>query len=249
MLRSLILALGALALAGGGPATAPAAPAFDHSAFDEILRAAVRDEGVDYRLVRERFTARLDGYLERLAVANPGALPRDERLALYINLYNATMIRAVVERYRPGYSPAEEDFAVFKLPLVRVGGERMSLDDLEHRVVRPEFGEPRVHVALVCAARSCPPLLGRAWTGRDLERLLEQGMRRFVNDPRRNRLDVAARRLELSRIFEWYAEDFGGRQALAAYVGRYTGRDVAGFEIGFLPYSWELNDVSVAQPG
>lgn len=217
-------------------------PSFDHSEFDAILRDAVHHEKVDYRRIRALHFDRLTEYLDRLARFDPAPLAEPERLSWYINLYNATMIRAVVERYEPGYSPSRALFAVFDEPLVAIGGTRISLDRLEHEIIRPTFKDPRIHVALVCAARSCPPLLPRAYLGEDLDRVLEENMRRFVNDPGRNRIDTAARELRLSRIFKWYADDFGGAARIADYVNRYTAADVAGFTVSFLPYSWELNE-------
>ena len=215
----------------------------DHAELDLLLRAVVRGESVDYEAIRRDQRARLDVYLSRIAAIEPARLSQAEQIALYVNLYNATVLRAVAERYRPGYRPDADSFRLFDEPLARVAGRTMSLNDLEHRVLRARFDEPRVHVALVCAARSCPPLLPRAYTGRDLEAALEERMRRFVTDPTRNEIDASARTLRLSRIFEWYADDFGGRASLATYVARYLGREVSGFVVDFLPYSWELNDV------
>jgi len=215
----------------------------DHADLDAILRAIVRGESVDYGALGRHHLAPLDAYLTRIAAIDPEPLPRGERIALYLNAYNATVLCAVAQRYKPGYRPDADSFRLFDEPLVRLHGKTMSLNDLEHRELRSHFDEPRVHAALVCAARSCPPLLPRAYTGADLDRTLDENMRRFVRDPARNEIDLAARTLRLSRIFEWYIRDFGGPERLAAYVERYAGRDVAGFAVEFLPYSWELNDV------
>lgn len=224
------------ALAAGAGGAAP-----DHSLFDEILRQTVRDRLVDYPAIRREHREALASYITSLERTDAGALSEREALAFYINLYNAVMIRAVVERFEPGYSVAEDDWAVFDEPLIRLGGRALSLNGLENDVLRARFHEPRVHVALVCAARSCPPLLPRAYRADDLDEVLESNMRAFVTDPERNHIDVTGRRLELSRIFDWYAEDFGGRANLAGYVNRYTEADVADFEVSFLEYSWELN--------
>jgi len=215
----------------------------DHDAFDEILRAAVHGELVDYGFIRDHRAGQLDGYLGMLAQVDPDSLGRDERLAFYIDLYNASMIRAVLDRMGGGWTPAADDFAVFDVPVVGLDGERVSLNHLENEVIRPGFGDPRVHAALVCAARSCPPLRAAAYRGDGLGDALDERMRRFVNDPARNTIDVDARRLELSRIFDWYADDFGGADAVDDYVDRYTDRDVRGWPVSFLEYSWALNAV------
>jgi len=217
---------------------------FDHSPFDRILKKHVHDERVDYRAIRRDHRGELVAYLGTLAQLDPGPLARDEQLALYINLYNATMILAVIDRYRPGYTPSEKNFSVFGEPLVRVGGRVVSLNDLEHKIIRPTFKDPRIHAALVCAARSCPPLLPRAYRGDDLDGVLDANMRRFVTDHSRNQVDRRGKKLRLSPIFQWYADDFGGEANLAAYVDRYHPDEVSGFSVSFLDYSWELNDTA-----
>jgi hypothetical protein len=169
-------------------------------------------------------------------------LPRDEQLAHYINLYNATMLHAVAGRMRDGYTVAERDFAIFKEPLVRLaGGKTVSLDHLEHEIIRKQFKDPRIHVALVCAARSCPPLLNRAYRGNDLDQVLDANMKRFVTDASRNQIDETKRELRLSKIFEWFADDFGGKDAVPAYVARYCGKDVAAYRVSYVEYDWTLN--------
>lgn len=244
MPRALLLAVALCASplpAGGLPATSAAPRAVDHSALDRVLREVVRDELVDYRAIRDAHLGALDGYLERMAAVAADALPRDAQLAYYINVYNATVLREVARRYEPGYAVSRDSFALFDAPLVRLARGAVSLNALEHEIVRPGFEEPRIHVALVCAARSCPPLLPRTYRAADLDALLERGMRRFVNDPSRNEIDVERRTLRLSRLFDWYAEDFGGPQGRVAYVDRYADEDVAGFDVGFLEYDWSLN--------
>lgn len=210
-----------------------------HAAFDAILRANVRDQQVDYLAVRDRHFEALRGYLDQLAEIDPAKLTRDQRLAHYINLYNATMIAVVCERLHAGYTTAANDWGVFKEPLVRTQAKKISFNDLENEIIRPQFGEPRIHVALVCGARSCPPILDRAYTTSDLETLLEANMRRFLRDPSRNKIEED--RVWLSPIFDWYKIDFGGDDGLPEYVGRYIDRDLAGAKIEFLDYSWDLN--------
>jgi hypothetical protein len=223
--------------------SATAALAADRDAFDAILRQRVSGDGlVDYAAIRDHDAAKLTAYLDELAGVDVGRLAHDAKLAHYLNLYNATMIKAVIDRLRDGYSPAENDFAVFKEPLVRLaGGKAVSLNHLEHEIIRKQFNEPRIHVALVCAAKSCPPLLNRAYRADDLDKVLEQNMKRFVTNAARNQIDDAKRELRLSKIFEWYAEDFGGNDAVRAYITKYAGKDVAGYRVSYLEYDWQLN--------
>ncbi len=216
----------------------------DHVEFDQILRRHVRGERVDYLTLRKTDWPALCAYLERIENAPLEKLPRSEQLAAYINLYNASMIRAVIERFREDYSPQRDDFAVFKAPLVRLAQRSLSLDELEHQLIRKRFREPRIHVALVCAAVSCPPLLPRAYRAADLEALLEENMRRFVRDAARNTLDASGRRVALSQIFEWYSDDFGGKPALLEYCSRFSAAPLRGYSLTFRPYDWSLNAVS-----
>jgi len=215
----------------------------DHSAFDKILRENVRDERVDYKNIKAKSLGDLDEYLAMLAAVDVKSLPKNERLAYDINLYNATMIRAVITHYQAGYSPAKDNYAVFKEPLVKTDGKTITLDALEKEVIIPTFKDPRVHVALVCGARSCPPILARAYRGDDLDKVLDENMKRFVADRSRNPIDDAKKELKLSRIFDWYAADFGGKDKVKEYVGKIAGKDYSAYTVSFVDYSWDLNDV------
>lgn len=223
----------------GPPALA--ADVDEHADFDAILRDVVRGDRVDYARARDRHAPALRRYLDRLSETDPDALPQKQRLAFYLNLYNATMLDAVLQRGGSRFRPSDEDFAVFKAPLVRLSGRRVALNDLENGIIRPQFNDPRIHAALNCAAVSCPPLLARAYRGDDLDAVLDENVRRWLADPSRNVVDEAARVLRLSRIFDWYGQDFGGPEALRDYVGRALGRDFSGWRVEFLDYDWTLN--------
>lgn len=229
------------AMAGLSEPAPPPPPAVDHAAFDAILQAAVRGERVDYVAIRDRHAAALKGYLDRLAEVDPTALERDEALAFYFNLYNATMIQAVIDRLTPDWTPAADSFRVFDEPLVRLAARRVSLNQLENEILRKDFQEPRLHVALVCGARSCPPLRDRAYDARTLDATLDENMRSFLASGYRNRIDRRGRTLYLSRIFEWYAADFGGPDGVAAYVDRHVAGDVSDYAVEFIEYHWDLN--------
>ena len=213
----------------------------DHSAFDGILKATVKDQRVDYAAVKQSHLDALNAYLDSLAKIDPVKLDKNDQLAFYINLYNATMIRTIVDRKKPGYSTADNNYGVFKEPLVRLNGKTISLNDLENNVIRATFKDPRIHVALVCGARSCPPILPRAYEGKDIDATLDQNMKSFVADSFRNPIDDRAKTLKLSHIFDWYADDFGGKSAVPAFVGKYAGKDYGGYKVEFVDYSWELN--------
>ena len=213
----------------------------DHRALDRILRDNVRNQRVDYLNIRKRHWRGLNDYLERLAKANLRKGSRQEQLAALINLYNATMIRAVIERLHVGYSVSEKKFSVFKEGLVRTREGTVSLNHLENEIIRKQFKEPRIHAALVCGAESCPPLVLRAYEAKDLDKVLESNMRAFANDANRNRIDTSNGKLQLSQIFNWYAQDFGGESAVRSYLQKYVNQDLSGLQVSFLDYSWKLN--------
>jgi len=216
--------------------------AVDHAPFTNLLRDNVTDDGrVDYAALKSKQFDLLV-YLDAMANADVNSLTRDEQLAYYLNLYNASVLNGICDRYNANYSPADNDHELFKAPLVRTGGKTITLNQLENEIIRPTFKDPRVHAALVCGARSCPPLLRRAYTANDLNETLDANMKRFVNDPNRNRIDRAGKRLILSKIFEWNADDFGGKDKLPAYLSKYAeGGSVEGFSVSFSDYNWSLN--------
>lgn len=214
----------------------------DHGPFERILSAHVKEGAVDYQAIAEKDGAALDAYLDSLARVDPSSLARDERLALYLNLYNATMIDAVLDRYQDGYSVSENQFAIFDLPLVRVGGRTITLNHLEHKIIRPEFKEPRIHAALVCAARSCPPLRPEPYTAGKLDQQLDDQMRKWLADPRLNQIREGDGPIRVSEIFKWYAEDFGGVEKIGAYIDACHPAETSGRAVEFIPYDWTLND-------
>lgn len=232
-----------LAVLSGSCSAAPARPLaarVDHAALDSVLAAHVRPDGVDYEGLREHSLGTLTRYLDAMARVNAMALPKRERDAFEINLYNATMLRAVCDRLAPGWTPASDDFAVFKAPLVRLKNRNISLNQLENDVIRPRIRDPRVHVALNCAAKSCPPLQPRAYRAATLDSMLDANMSRFVRDPRHNTIDASKRRMRLSRLFDWYAADFGGVAAVPVYVAKRLALPTSGWSVEYIDYDWSL---------
>ena len=231
---------------------APAAHAANNAAslsaitrdYAQLLRTRVRDGRVDYAGLRARDRAKLGGVLDRMAMVDDSALPPRQQLAFRIDLYNATVLAAVCDRYHAGYSVAEKDYALFHAPLVRRPGGRMTLDSLEKAYIRNIYKDPRVHAALCCAAVSCPPLAANAYLAMPVDSALDANMRRFVTDPARNTIDVRAKKLVLSHIFDWYADDFGGAAAVPAAIERWSGTPVRGFAVTFRDYDWALNDAA-----
>ncbi len=231
------------------PARPIAAGAFEHRALDAVLRDHVHEGIVAYPAIArdERFA----DYLDELNRVDPNGLPTNaHRLAFWINAYNAFAIDGILA----GYSPRTllGQYRYFIAHRHAVGGRTINLYDLEQKLLIPDFREPRIHFAIVCASRSCPRLISEAYDPARLEEQLDAGARAFVNDPFRNRFDRQRKVARLSKIFEWFEEDFSAEAgSLLAYVSRYVtdddlARELADgrFRVEFLDYDWSLNGVA-----
>ena len=229
---------------------------FDHSLFDGLLRNHVTSEGmVDY----DAFGSSPDfqAYLSALAEAPINSLSEHERLALWINAYNAYTIELVNQHdERESIRNINKTLGLFggkgpwKERMARVGGKDWTLDEVEQEIIRKEFTEPRIHFALVCAALGCPPLRAEAYTGDRLDEQLQDQGRLFVAEsPGKNEVDMQKEEVRLSRIFDWYEEDFPkGAKGLGPFLAQYLppGPEkeflVRGeFQIKHTDYDWSLN--------
>ncbi|WP_170382068.1 DUF547 domain-containing protein [Ruegeria atlantica] len=230
----------------------------DHRDWTDFLSryVALDAEGVN-RVAYGRVTIpdrdRLDRYLIELQAVDPADLTRDQQLAFWINLYNAATVDVVLEDY-PVASIRDIKDGPFSIgpwsrPLVQVAGEDLSLNDIEHRIIRPTFDEPRIHYALNCAAVGCPNLMDRAWRAETLERDFAAAERAYVNDPRGVRFDARGG-LILSKIYIWFREDFGpDEQAVLAYIGTVAepelrARIQEAQRVRAYQYDWALNDTA-----
>lgn len=243
------------------PSLAPAAE-FDHShaRFDALLKQHVKDGWLDYRGVIED-KAELAAYIDELEAVQPSELEawsREERYAFWINVYNAHVIQLVIDHY-PVRSIKDIGGAIFgqvwdkefiELTAFHPEGDddKLSLNDVEHEILRPRFEDARVHAAVNCASYSCPVLMAGAFTADELEEQLDRQMRAFVNDPVRNGLDPKGKRLELSEIFKWFSEDFErDAGSVREYVLEFARPEIVEFvkqaELGYRDYDWSLNDV------
>jgi len=238
------------------PRTAQAArPGFDHSAFDEILRAHVKHGMLDYRALKTEHAAALDRYLQSLAAADPqGFANRDDELAYWLNAYNAFVIAGVLEHY-PDIRSVMDFPDFFKAKRWKAAGEVRSLDQIENDIIRPRFEDPRIHFILVCAARSCPPLQDRAMDPAKLQSQLDAAARAAVNSANYVREDPGRKVLHLTRIMTWYRKDFVEEAgSLQAYVARYLKPPAKSrlhgseYSIEFMDYDWALNDAGGAAP-
>ena len=249
--------------AASSPTRAPAAATFDHShaGLARMLKAAVNNGRVDYPQVRAQMST-LNGYLEQLAKVSSDTFrgfSRDEQLAFWINGYNARVLQVVAGAWP--VASIQDIPGVFKTSSFTLQGQTLTLDRLENEIIRARFKEPRIHFALNCAAKSCPPLLAEPYLATRLEAQLEAAARAYLQDPRQNRFDAGANTVHLSRIFEWFGADFverfgdrGARPGLRPeqaavlnFASRYTDprhRDwltTGTPRISYLEYDWSIN--------
>jgi hypothetical protein len=218
----------------------------DHSLYGDLLNRYMQNALVDYEGLNQE-EGKLDQYLQMLSKLQPAELPRNEQFALYINAYNAYTIKLILENH-PVDSIKDIGGLLkspWKMRFCNIGGEILTLDEIEHDILRPRFKDPRVHFAINCASRSCPPLLSEPYQGRLLDQQLEASARSFINDSRESRLE--GNTLYVSKIFKWFEEDFDGD--VIGFFLRYAGEDLRDrllahrdqIEIEYLDYDWTLN--------
>lgn len=241
---SLAFLLAFLALTPAGPAQS-SLPRIDQKPWDSLLKEFVNEQHrVDYSRLRKDGQARLGDYIASLGQPGSRPLSPHEKKALLINAYNAFTVQWVVKNY-PITSIWRTD-SPFTEARNRLGGEMVSLDAIESRL--RALGDPRIHAALVCAARSCPPLRREAYTAERLDEQLDDNVRDWLADPSLNQFYPSQGRAEISPIFKWYRKDFdvypGG---LEGFLRKYARQEVIAefgnrrLDISFREYDWGLN--------
>lgn len=226
------------------PLSATSDEAYDHSLFTKVLKDHVVNGMVDYKGIKadKRFSV----YINVLSSTDPSELTdKNERLAFWINAYNAFTLKLIADNFpvKSIKQIGDGNKGPWDIVWITIGNEQYSLNQIEHEIIRKEFDEPRIHMALVCAARSCPPLRGEAYRGPGLEAQLEDNGRLFVMNSAHNRYDKESGTLYLSELFQWFGDDFKGRYGSPqAYVLKTMGiPTVKPGKINFLPYDWSLN--------
>lgn len=219
----------------------------DHAGFTAILSAHVKDGRVDYASIKK--DGRFAPYLALLASTKVATLSTAEQKAFWINAYNAFTIKVVCDNFPLRSIRDLAQGKIWDRPLVKIDGQTYSLNEIENDILRP-MGDHRIHFALVCAARSCPPLRTEAYDASRLdEQLTEQG-KLFLRSSNLNVFDPAKRTARLSHVFEWYLADFGKTHAdLLRTIARYTAEDVRSaltaeasrWTVEWLDYDWSLN--------
>lgn len=221
-----------------------------HQLFDELLKKHVDAEGlVDYRgLATER--ARLKSYLDLLTKSAPNdQWTEDEKLAYWINAYNAFTLELILEYYP--VKSIKDIGAKIQIPFVNtpwdikfieIGGQSLDLNNIEHSIIRKQFDDPRIHFALVCAAVSCPRLRNEAFVPEKLDEQLTAAARDFLSTPSKNDIK-SPQEAELSKIFSWYGGDFKKKGTLIEYLNQYAPLKLnPTARITFKDYDWALNE-------
>lgn len=238
------------------------APQFDHRhfAWNQFLQQLTKDGRVNYGVLSNN-PAQLNIFLESVGHVLKNEYEgwnREQKIAFWINAYNAAVIKTVVDHY-----PLEKGLSwkalaypsnsiqqipdVWDRPALDVFGAKVSLNYIEHEVLRKEFKDPRIHFALVCASLGCPILRSEPYVSERLDTQLDDQIRRFLADPKKAHYDSEAGTLNLSPIFKWFREDFEKAGGIVQFVKPYlpqefSGKISADTKIEWLDYDWSLNE-------
>ena len=242
LLQRIVLPLALLVVATVGQARSGNGT-FDHSKFNTLLGQSVSGGKVDYG--KFKGNAEFAAYIATLQSATPSALSSNEQLAFWVNAYNAMTIKNVLDN--PGMRKPTDVKGFFDAKKFNVAGRQLTLNQIENDIIWKQFKEPLIHFGLVCAARSCPPIINKAYTGKNVKSLLASNAKTYLAG-KQNRYDAATNTLSLSKIFEWYRADFGGESGLKEFVKKYgTAEMKSGLtanpnvKIVSLEYDWTLN--------
>ena len=211
--------------------------AFDHSAWNDLLKKHVSATGkVNYKTFKADLEL-LDAYMRSLNESAPTeSASKEERLAYWINAYNAVTVRLIITNYPISSITKLDGGKTWDVKRYTNGSKKLSLNDIENTILRP-MGDARIHFALNCAAKSCPPLLNEAFTSENVNKLLEQRTRQFINS---TRTVIEKDEVKVSKIFDWYGKDFGN---VVDFVNKYAKtKAVKTAKVTFVDYDWSLND-------
>ncbi len=211
-----------------------------HQMWHTLLQKYVSEEGkVNYQGFKLE-GANLDNYLNELSNSVPSDNDKSlSAMAFWINAYNAFTIKIILDHYPVNSITEIANGKPWDKKWIMLGAKMLSLNDIEHVILRPTWNDARIHFAVNCAAKSCPPLSNKAFTGSNTEGLLDKLTSRFINNPKFNQ--ISPTKLTLSKIFEWYKEDFGD---LPKFVNEYTTSEIkSNAAIRYQEYDWSLNSI------
>ena len=211
----------------------------NHSTWNLLLKKYVSDQGkVDYLGFKKDLTE-LNAYLEWLSNSIPlETWSKDQKMAFWINAYNALTIQLIVDRYP--ISSIKDIFNPWNIKVITIANKSLSLNNIEHDILR-KMGDPRIHFGIVCASISCPKLQNEAFSTQNINRLLNKASKEFLADTTKN--NITTNSVELSKIFKWFAKDFKQEGSLIDFLNRYSDITIASdSKISFKDYNWGLND-------
>lgn len=231
----------------------------DNAAFTAVLHDHVKDGRVNYKAIKQ--DKRFWEYIDVLKKTDPDSFSGNDKLAFWINVYNAFTLKLICDNLPVKKITDLNGFGglvvgtvlkttIWDKETVEVGGKKYTLNHVEHKIVRP-MGDPRVHFALVCAAKSCPNLRSEAYEAARVNDQLEEQGRIFLSQSKKNSFDFGKKTCEISMIFNWFKGDFekNGKSALQ-YLSRFLPKEqgdkvaaeAANFSISYTDYDWTLND-------
>lgn len=235
---------------GNLQAVTPSKTAPSHEIWDGLLKKHVSQSGIVNYKGFQSDIKKLETYLTLLSSHAPDRTTwsKQEQLAYWINAYNAFTVKLIVDNYP--VKSIQDLHPKLKIPLVntvwhikffKIGGKESSLDEIEHKILRKEFNEPRIHFAINCASYSCPKLLNEAFTPEKIEKQLQYVAVDFINDPKRNKITPNA--VEISQIFSWFKGDFTENGNIIDYLNRYSKVKInSKAKVSHLKYDWSLNE-------
>jgi hypothetical protein len=212
--------------------------AVSHEIFNGLLKKYVTADGkVNYNGFKKD-KVKLKKYLDLLKKNAPkSSWSRNEKIVYWINAYNAHTINLVIQKYPISSIMKIHGGDVWHKAKLNVGGKTMTLSDIENKILIGKYKEARVHFAINCAAKSCPPLMNKAWSAATLKKDLDKRTRSFINSKKYN--TISAKSPKLSKIFEWYAKDFGN---VTTFINKYSKVKISkSAKIKYNEYDWALN--------
>lgn len=216
----------------------------EEKVYDALLKSHVSADGkIDYIGLRKNITV-LDIYLDHLDKTIPlKNWSSNKAKAFWLNAYNAYTIKLIVESYplRTIRDIKRKGKTAWEIPIAKVGKHAYTLDYIEHKILRRWHDDPRIHVGINACSLSGSKFPNYVFTEKNVDKKLDKLMKEFINDEEKNK--ITAGKLELSKVFEWYKEDFIAKGTIADYVSKYSDVKINdNAEVSFLEYDWSLND-------
>jgi hypothetical protein len=207
---------------------------------DAFLKIHVSNKKVDYDAIKKDPTT-LNGLIKTIAEMNLAKESDQNKKAFYINAYNLVLINAIVSKY-PVKSPMDVA-GIFDKTKYEVAGNKMTLNDIENKMIREKYNDPRIHFVLVCGANGCPPITNFAYLPEKLDEQLDKQTKLAINNPNFIKINHSSKKVEVSQIFEWYKGDFVSKKSnLIDFLNKYLEKPIEeGYKVGYYTYDWSLN--------